>query len=124
MPSANALLAGLVPRERRGSIFGLTASSTAMANAVGPISGALIATQLGMRTIFTVTGALYVLGCGWMLAGLRRRTLPSQPRRVDVPSERHTPATGSAPSQRVGDVLTNQAGDSALAGVDAPRSTQ
>ncbi len=112
MPSANALLAGLVPRERRGSIFGLTASSTAMANAVGPISGALIATQLGMRTIFTVTGALYVLGCGWVLTGLRRQTLPSQPRRVDVPSE------------RAGDVLTSQAGDSALAGVDAPRSGQ
>ena len=99
MPSANALLAGLVPRERRGSVFGLTASATAMANAVGPISGALIATQLGMRMIFTITGALYVFACGWVLSGLQRGTLPARPRRVDVPAER---------SERPADALTGR----------------
>lgn len=97
MPSANALLAGLVPRERRGSVFGLTASATAMANAVGPISGALIAANLGMRMVFTVTGALYLVGCGWVIGGLRRQGIPATPRRVDVPAG--APAVGD--SERV-----------------------
>lgn len=80
MPSANALLANLVPRERRGSVFGLSAAATSMSNAVGPLSGAAIATHLGIRAIFVATGFLYVLSFGWVFFGLRRPTPPAAPR--------------------------------------------
>lgn len=72
MPSANTLLANLVPRERRGAAFGLTATAASLSNGVGPLSGAAIATTLGMRAIFVCTGVLYLLSFVWALAGLRR----------------------------------------------------
>lgn len=83
MPSANTILANLVPRERRGAAFGLTATATSLSNGVGPLSGAAIATGLGMRAIFVCTGALYILGFAWALLGLQRRPEPAaigQPR--------------------------------------------
>ena len=76
MPSANALLAGLVPAERRGSAFGLSATAVAMANMIGPLSGALLAGALGMRSVFVATAALYGVGLVFVL--LRFRHLPSR----------------------------------------------
>ncbi len=77
MPSANTILANLVPRERRGAAFGLTATATSLSNGVGPLSGAAIATGMGMRAIFVCTGVLYVLGFAWALLGLQRRSEPA-----------------------------------------------
>ena len=80
MPSANALVAAIVPRERRGAAFGLTAAASALANAVGPLSGAGVATHFGMRAVFLTTGALFALASGWVGFGFRRHALPrSQP---------------------------------------------
>lgn len=72
MPSANALLAQVVPRERRGAAFGLTAAATAMANAVGPLAGAAIATHWGMRAIFPATAAFFAVAVAWVRYGLGR----------------------------------------------------
>jgi DHA1 family multidrug resistance protein-like MFS transporter len=76
MPSANALLAGLVPAERRGSAFGLSATAVALANMIGPLSGALLASALGMRSVFVATAALYGVGLVFVL--VRFRHLPSR----------------------------------------------
>lgn len=84
MPSANTLLANLVPRERRGAAFGLTATAASLSNGVGPLSGAAIATGLGIRAIFVCTGFLYVMAFAWALLGLQRRPLPAMARRVDT----------------------------------------
>lgn len=82
MPTANALVASTVPAERRGAAFGLTATSTAMANAVGPMAGAGVTTYWGMRSVFLVTGALFGFGYGWVLLGFRRGLAPlSRPQR-------------------------------------------
>jgi DHA1 family multidrug resistance protein-like MFS transporter len=81
MPSANALLAGLVPAERRGSAFGLGATAVALANAVGPLSGAFLGGALGIRSVFLATAALYVVGLMFVLS--RFRQLPG--RVDDVP---------------------------------------
>ena len=81
MPSANALVAALVPREKRGAAFGLTAAASSFANAVGPLSGALVATTLGMRAVFVATGALFFLATGWVGAGFRRTAPAPQPAR-------------------------------------------
>jgi MFS transporter, DHA1 family, multidrug resistance protein len=73
MPSANALLAGVVPQRQRGTAFGLSASFQAMANFVGPVMGAGVASSWGIRAIFEVTGGLFVLACGWASWGFRRK---------------------------------------------------
>lgn len=67
MPTANALLAGLVPVQRRGAAFGLGATAVAIANAAGPISGALTASLFGMRAVFGLTAALYAMGFAFVL---------------------------------------------------------
>ena len=58
IPSANALIAHLTPVERRGAIFGLTAAISAVGGVVGPLAGAVLATGLGFRATFVVSGAL------------------------------------------------------------------
>ena len=76
LPSTNALLAGLVPAERRGSAFGLGATALSLANAVGPLSGAFLAGALGMRSVFSATAALYMVGLVFVIS--RFRELPSR----------------------------------------------
>lgn len=73
MPSANAMLASLVPRERRGAAFGISSSFQAMANFVGPLSGAAITSNWGLRAIFGITGSFYLLAYGWVALAVRRR---------------------------------------------------
>jgi DHA1 family multidrug resistance protein-like MFS transporter len=68
MPSANAIIAGMVSRQRRGAAFGLMATANAAANAAGPLSGAYITAQWGMREVFLATGLLFTLTFGWPLA--------------------------------------------------------
>jgi len=81
LPSTNALLAGLVPAERRGSAFGLGATALSLANVIGPLSGAFLGGTLGMRSVFFATAALFIVGLVFVLS--RFRYLP---RRVgDVP---------------------------------------
>jgi len=78
MPSTNALLAGLVPPERRGSAFGLGATAVSLANAIGPLSGAFLGGALGMRSVFLATAAVYVVGLVFVLSRFRQL-----PRRMD-----------------------------------------
>ncbi len=73
LPSTNALVAAIVSPDRRGAAFGLTATASALANAVGPLSGAGIAAQLGIRAVFVGTGVLYAGAFTWMLLAVRGR---------------------------------------------------
>ncbi|MHB0869982.1 MAG: MFS transporter [Chloroflexota bacterium] len=91
MPSANALLANLVPRERRGAVFGLSSGAQAMANFVGPLSGAAITTHWGLRAIFAITGTLYLLAYGWVTVGFRRRPMPTPLPRLGVANPSSVP---------------------------------
>ncbi len=79
MPTANVLLASAVPPEKRGAAFGLSAMAFGVANGIGPLAGAGIATQWGFRAVFIATGALYFVAFGW--AGLKvRRPQLARPR--------------------------------------------
>ncbi|MDD3179915.1 MAG: MFS transporter [Opitutaceae bacterium] len=78
MPGANALLAGLVPANRRGAAFGLGATAISLANAIGPLSGAFIGGALGLRSVFWATAVLYIVGLVFMLS--RFQQLPSHAR--------------------------------------------
>lgn len=72
MPTANALLAGTVPQERRGAAFGLAATANAIANGVGPVSGAVIASLWSMRAVFAATSALFAVAFVWVFFGVLR----------------------------------------------------
>jgi MFS transporter, DHA1 family, multidrug resistance protein len=61
MPVAMALVAELVPAERRGVAFGLTVSAQSAAQAVGPLIAAAIAANVGMRPVFLVTSVLFAV---------------------------------------------------------------
>lgn len=77
MPSANALVAGIIPRERRGAAFGITSSATAFSHAVGPIFGAAIASVWGIRAVFLATGIVFAATFFWAGISFRRQTSPS-----------------------------------------------
>lgn len=87
MPNANALLAGLVPARRRGAAFGLCATAVALANAAGPLSGALLGGAFGIRSVFGVTALLYLAGLAFVL-----RRFGQLPARVDDAPQSLVPA--------------------------------
>lgn len=52
LPSTNAIIAASTPPERRGSVFGFTASAGSMGAFIGPLVGSGIAATLGFRYAF------------------------------------------------------------------------
>ncbi len=66
LPTANALVGRLVPREQRGTVYGLTASATFLGNSLGPVTGGAVAAVLGLRWVFLVTAALLMANLGWV----------------------------------------------------------
>lgn len=72
LPTANALIARLTPDERRGVIYGFSATATALAAFVGPLGGTALAAAFGLHIPFVVIGIGLVLTLLWLW-----RTLPS-----------------------------------------------
>ncbi len=71
LPTANALIGRSVPRESRGTIYGMTASATFMGNSLGPLTGGFIAAGLGIRWVFALTAALLVANLVWVWVAVR-----------------------------------------------------
>lgn len=71
LPTANALIGRSVPRESRGSVYGMTASATFMGNSLGPLAGGFIAAGLGIRWVFALTAALLVANLIWVWVAVR-----------------------------------------------------
>jgi len=57
LPSASAMLAGLVPPERRGAAYGLAASANSIGVAAGPLTTAAVVAISSIRAVF-LTAAL------------------------------------------------------------------
>lgn len=72
LPTANALVGRLAPREHRGSVFGLTASATFLGNSLGPLTGGAVAATLGLRWVFLVTGAVLFANLAWVAISVPR----------------------------------------------------
>lgn len=66
MPSASALLASLVPSERRGTAYGLTQSATSLGFAAGPLTAAAVVGVAGMRTVFLTAAVLLGVIAVWV----------------------------------------------------------
>lgn len=88
MPTANALLAGSTPPDRRGSVLGLASGAQAGGNALGPAVGAAVANAWGMSSSFLTTSAVFALLT--TLVGAFVRSAP--------PAEPEEPAATLAPA--------------------------
>jgi len=66
LPTANALVGRLVPREDRGTIYGMTSSAMFMGNSLGPLLGGLLAAGLGLSWVFLMTGMVLALNLVWV----------------------------------------------------------
>lgn len=64
-PSTQSIIAYNVPAERRGGVYGLSNSAALLANLLGPATGGVLASTIGIRLSFLLT-SLFVL-IGWIL---------------------------------------------------------
>ena len=74
LPASNTLIASNVPRERRGTAFGLAGSAQALAFIVGPMAAAWFA-AISMNTGFVILGGLFLAVGALVLWRLREPTL-------------------------------------------------
>lgn len=80
IPTVNALIAGRAERGRQGTVFGLTASVSSAANALGPAVGASIGAAWGFAPVFAAVAAILASGAVMVLAAMRRsRPQPAAP---------------------------------------------
>ena len=66
LPTANALIGRSVPRERRGAVYGMTASATFLGNSLGPLTGGLISASFGIRWVFALTTLFLAVNLAWV----------------------------------------------------------
>ena len=66
MPAANALVRHLVPRAKRDTVYGITASATFLGNSLSPLTGGAVAAAFGLRWVFLVTAAVLVANLLWV----------------------------------------------------------
>ncbi|GLG01667.1 MFS transporter [Alicyclobacillus hesperidum subsp. aegles] len=66
LPTANALVGRLTPREQRGRIYGFTSSSTFLGSFAGPLVGGAISAAFGIRTMLAAVIGLYLINLLWV----------------------------------------------------------
>jgi len=66
LPTANALVGRLVPRESRGAVYGMTSSAMFLGNSLGPLIGGAIAAGFGLRWVFLLTAAVMAANLVWV----------------------------------------------------------
>lgn len=81
LASVSALLARMVPEGRQGAVYGVNTTIVAGANSLAPMVGASAAIWWGLRSIFVVASALFVIG------GLVAVRLLAAPSPQSVPDE-------------------------------------
>jgi MFS transporter, DHA1 family, multidrug resistance protein len=74
--AANALVAGVVPRERMGYAMGLLQVASGAGLAVGPLIGGVTADAFGFHAAFYVTGAMLFIGGAVVLLGVQEHFTP------------------------------------------------
>jgi MFS transporter, DHA1 family, multidrug resistance protein len=82
LPTANALVGRLVPREQRGTVYGITASAMFLGNSLGPLSGGAVAAAFGLRWVFLVTGAVLLANLLWVYFRVPEYTDPTKTERA------------------------------------------
>jgi DHA1 family multidrug resistance protein-like MFS transporter len=75
LSTLTALLANLASGGREGMVFGLDASAVSAANALGPIAGAAVAAQSGLRAPFVLAAFMFGLGALAVVLWVRKGDL-------------------------------------------------
>lgn len=92
IPTANALLAQSTPVSQRGIIFGLVTSVQAGGRAIGPLVGAGVSNNWGMRSSFWVTASIFALISALVGGLVREKQLPEPDH--ELASDTALPAEG------------------------------
>jgi DHA1 family multidrug resistance protein-like MFS transporter len=71
IPAMNAMIATVVPRQNIGQAYGFTTTFSALGWATGPALGGWLASELGYRLPFVITGAMLLLVTLAQYRGLR-----------------------------------------------------
>ena len=71
IPTANAWIGRLFPKEKRGMVYGLSYSASFMGMFAGPLFGGFVASWLGFGAVFLITGGLMLANVLWVLLGVR-----------------------------------------------------
>jgi DHA1 family multidrug resistance protein-like MFS transporter len=66
LPTANALIGRMFPRERRGQVYGLTSSATFLGMFAGPLLGGTIAARFGFEAVFLTIGGMALANLAWV----------------------------------------------------------
>jgi DHA1 family multidrug resistance protein-like MFS transporter len=66
IPSANAIIAEIIPEGRKGAAYGLVTSFTSLGSALGPLVGATVSLLAGIRMVFIVTGLALLFDAFWL----------------------------------------------------------
>lgn len=61
IPSVNALVSTIIPRDKIGSAYGLTASVTTLGIGFGPLFGGIMASYMGLRWPFVIMGVYAIV---------------------------------------------------------------
>jgi DHA1 family multidrug resistance protein-like MFS transporter len=78
LPSANAWIGRAFPRERRGQIYGITASASFLGIFFGPLTGGLTAAHFGFKAVFIEIGVLMLVNLV-CVALIKSEQSPPQP---------------------------------------------
>jgi DHA1 family multidrug resistance protein-like MFS transporter len=82
LPASSAIVAGLVPQEKRATVYGLTAAAVAVAFGAGPLISAGIVAVAGIRPVFLSAALLLGIISVWvaiMVPGKIRRPISPGP---------------------------------------------
>jgi MFS transporter, DHA1 family, multidrug resistance protein len=71
LPTANALIGRIFPRERRGQVFGITSSATFLGMFSGPLLGGTIAARFGFEAVFLTIGLMALANFAWVALSVR-----------------------------------------------------
>lgn len=66
LPTANALVGRLAPKEQRGMVYGFTSSATFLGSFAGPLFGGIGSAFLGIRAMLGLTCLLYLTNMIWV----------------------------------------------------------
>jgi DHA1 family multidrug resistance protein-like MFS transporter len=75
LTSVSASLAQVAPKGQEGMVYGVEATVVAVANAIGPMAGSVLAAWLGMRVPFLVAAGVFGLA-----GGVAGRLIPGKTR--------------------------------------------
>jgi len=93
LPSASAMLAGLVPPERRATAYGLAGSANSVGVAAGPLTTAAIVAVVGIRAVFLSAAVMLAFIAVWVSTMVHiHQAEASEQRTIDPARTREQPA--------------------------------